>query len=72
LPLLAVVINRGWPAAAAPWQVPKGRGGGLTLAVVPGATVCPPVSGGDAVTVPQPAVTAATRHAVNPIVIRFI
>jgi hypothetical protein len=47
-------------------------GGGLALAVVPGTTVLPPAAGGDAVTVPQPAVTAATRHAVNPIVIRFI
>jgi hypothetical protein len=36
-----------------------------------GTAVCPPAPCCDAVTVPQPAVTAA-RHAANPIVMRFI
>jgi len=50
----------GWPAVA---DAVAGNGE---------AVECAPPPGGDAVTVPQPAVTAARRHAASPLDRKFI
>jgi hypothetical protein len=65
--LAATAVGDPWIAVGDPWTAVPGA-----WPLWPAAVVGPPVTGCDAVTVPQPAVTAAVKHTANPIDTRFV